>query len=72
MLAILTHYDDETYDEYIKRITVNKHAILIKMADLRHNSNINRMKGLREKDFQRLEKYHRAYKTLETALKQHV
>jgi len=36
-------------------------ARMIKLADLRHNSDIMRMKGLSKKDFDRLEKYHRAY-----------
>jgi (p)ppGpp synthase/HD superfamily hydrolase len=63
-LMLLTHYDeDETYEDYIKRIRNSNHkmSIRIKMADLRHNSDIHRMKGLREKDFARLEKYHKAY-----------
>ena len=34
------------------------------MADLRHNSDIHRMKGLRDKDFDRLKKYHHAYSYL--------
>jgi len=60
-LVALTHVKDESYDDYIKRIAVNVDARKVKLADLRHNSDITRMKGLREKDFKRLEKYHRAY-----------
>ena len=36
-------------------------AKAIKLTDLEHNSKITRLKGLRKKDFDRLEKYHRAY-----------
>lgn len=60
MLAI-THEKDETYEEYIKKISNNKIAKAVKIEDLKHNSDITRMKGLRKKDFDRLEKYHRAY-----------
>lgn len=61
LIAILTHLDDETYDEYIKRVSCYPEATKIKLADLRDNSNITRLKGLRKKDFDRLEKYHRSY-----------
>lgn len=54
----------ETYDQYIKAISYNKDAVKVKLADLRHNSDITRLKGLRKKDFDRLEKYHRAYEYL--------
>jgi (p)ppGpp synthase/HD superfamily hydrolase len=60
-LTALTHIRYEPYDNYIERVAENKDAIKVKLADLRHNSDIHRMKGLREKDFKRLEKYHRAY-----------
>ena len=56
----LTHLDDVPYMNYIKSISLNTDARLVKMADLQHNSDIMRMKGLRKKDFERLEKYHTA------------
>jgi len=61
IIKLLTHADHEPYDDYIERVSLNHIARAIKKADLRHNSDITRMKGLREKDFKRLEKYHRAY-----------
>jgi len=60
----LTHEDDVSYDTYLKRLALNKDAVKVKLADLRHNSDITRLKGLRKKDFDRLEKYHRAYEYL--------
>jgi hypothetical protein len=57
----LTHRKGEPYDDYIKRISKCRRARIVKLADLRHNSDIMRMKGLSKKDFDRLEKYHRAY-----------
>ena len=68
-LRLLTHYpighsEGKTYDDYIKSIATNEDARKVKMEDLKHNSDITRMKGLRKKDFDRLEKYHRSYEYL--------
>lgn len=61
----LTHNKDNcSYDDYIKQVTMSDDTRKVKRADLRHNSDITRMKGLRKKDFERLEKYHRAYEYL--------
>lgn len=60
----LTHEDDVSYDDYIRRIATNEDARKVKREDLKHNSDITRMKGLRQKDFIRLEKYHKAYEFL--------
>lgn len=61
LIEILTHREEESYDEYIQRISLDSGASKIKRADLRHNSDIMRMKGLGKKDMDRLLKYHRAY-----------
>lgn len=61
IIVLLTHKKGEPYMDYVMRISVSKVARAIKMADLRHNSDIHRMKGLGEKDFERLIKYHKAY-----------
>jgi guanosine-3',5'-bis(diphosphate) 3'-pyrophosphohydrolase len=61
-LALLTHDNNQqTYDDYIRGISTNPIAKAVKLRDLEHNSKITRLKGLRKKDFDRLEKYHRAY-----------
>lgn len=60
-LQLLTHDRSQSYDDYIKAIATNRDATLVKIEDLRHNSDITRLKGLREKDFARMEKYHRSY-----------
>lgn len=69
-LDSLTHWKGEPYDNYINRVATNGDAVKVKLADLRHNSDIMRIKGLREKDFERLEKYHRAYSYLSSVLVQ--
>jgi hypothetical protein len=37
----------------------------VKMADLRHNTDIRRLKGVTEKDIIRMEKYNRFYLELQ-------
>lgn len=67
-ISLLTHDPTEPYDEYVKRIATNRDAARVKLEDLRDNADITRLKGLREKDFERLEKYHRAFVFLRDAL----
>ena len=61
LLHLLTHNKETDYMEYIKAISVVPDAVKIKKADLRHNTDITRLKGLRKKDHDRMEKYHRAW-----------
>ena len=58
---LLTHDPNVSYEDYILNISKFEDASHVKMADLRHNSKITRMKGLTKKDLKRLEKYHEAY-----------
>ena len=60
-LGLLTHNPDVPYDDYIKAIATDSIAKAVKLRDLEHNTKITRLKGLRKKDFDRIEKYHRAY-----------
>lgn len=70
-LALLTHDPAVPYEDYIAAIATNYDALRVKMEDLRDNSDITRLKGLREKDFQRLIKYSKAYAFLKEARKQY-
>lgn len=70
-LDLLTHKDGDTYlGVYIAGICTNIDAITVKRKDLEHNSSITRLKGLREKDLQRISKYHSAFIMLGDARKQ--
>lgn len=69
-LYLLTHRKEVTYSTYIKNIAENKDAIRIKLEDLRDNSDITRLKGVSEKDFKRMEKYHKAYTFLRKKLQE--
>ena len=57
----MTKVPGETNEEYVARIKANPDAIKVKLADLRHNSDIRRLKGVTAKDIARIEKYHSMY-----------
>lgn len=61
IVQLLTHLKEDNYEEYIKKISTSKEASEIKLKDLEDNSNITRLKGLTKKDFDRIEKYHKAF-----------
>lgn len=63
-LELLTHEEGDSYEDYINKICTNYDAIRVKRKDLEHNSDITRLKGLRPKDFTRMEKYHKAFTKL--------
>ena len=54
----------ETLDEYKDRVFANIDAMKVKLCDLRHNSDIRRLKGVTEKDIARMTKYHIFYMEL--------
>lgn len=65
-VIILTHRKDESYFEYISRVSTSKLAKKIKVADLLHNLDITRIKEPTKQDYQRLEKYKKAILYLAT------
>lgn len=67
-IKALTKVKGQTHDEYLAGILANRDAIVVKMADLRHNSDIRRLKGVTEKDIKRIAKYHNMWLVLKDAL----
>ena len=65
-LIILTHRKDESYFEYIQRVSKSKLAKKVKVADLLHNLDITRIKEPTKQDYERLEKYKKAILYLTT------
>lgn len=55
---------DEDYFDFILRCKANPIGCRVKIADLKDNMDITRLKELTEKDINRLKKYHKAYKML--------
>ena len=66
-IDLMTHREGVPYMEYVAAIQTNPLARIVKMADLRHNSNIARVDNPTEKDYARVEKYRQAMALLEQA-----
>jgi (p)ppGpp synthase/HD superfamily hydrolase len=64
----LTKRLGETYEEYKVRVFANRDAMKVKLCDLRHNTDIRRLKGVRDKDLERMAKYQRFYLEIQTEL----
>lgn len=56
-LKLLTHDKSVPYMEYIENIMDNPIAVRVKLADLRHNSDLTRLDVVDEKARERVEKY---------------
>jgi (p)ppGpp synthase/HD superfamily hydrolase len=63
-VELLTHDPLATYDQYIARLKDNPIARAVKLADLEDNMQLQRVASLTEKDWDRLQRYHRAWKEL--------
>ena len=53
------------YTKYIEQIKSNELARAVKIADLKHNMDLSRLKEVGEKDIRRVEKYRKALGMLE-------
>lgn len=69
-VVLLTKTPNQTPEEYFNRLSQNYDAVRVKLADLRHNSDVRRLKGLTDKDLLRVRKYHDMYLRL-TKMKEH-
>ena len=70
MTKLNSDIGEEGYFSYIKRMFDNVDAIRVKLADIRHNTDILRLKGLTDKDFARNRKYCIAFSMLTDRLKE--
>lgn len=57
---IITKKRGEDYQSYLNLVKKNKLARAVKLADLRHNSDLTRLINITEKDIERKEKYQKA------------
>ena len=60
--------EGEDYEAYLDRVTANSMALVVKFYDMEHNSDINRLSTVREKDLKRVEKYKKYMLLLEKYL----
>ena len=67
-IRCLTKQRGQTYGEYKEVVFSNVDAMRVKMADLRHNTDIRRLKGVTDKDIARMAKYHAFYMEIKNKL----
>ena len=65
-VVLMTRSEGESYMDYIKRIGEDNICRIVKMCDLKDNMDITRLDKLNNEDFDRLKKYHKAYKYLKS------
>ena len=63
-LRLLTHDKSVDYLEYVKKIKTNDLARKVKIADIKHNSDVTRVENFTKEDEERNNKYKRALEIL--------
>ena len=64
-IALMTHADNVAYMDYVRAIKDNPIAKTVKLADLKHNSDLTRLETVDEKALSRREKYLNAIANLQ-------
>lgn len=65
-IRCLTKIPGESHSEYRGKVKSNADSIRVKIADLRHNTDIRRLRGVSTKDMTRMERYFQFYIELTT------
>ena len=60
VVQILSKKKGQDYQTYLKTVKSNPLARAVKLADLKHNSDLSRLENITDKDLERLEKYKKA------------
>ena len=63
-IGLMTHEKNVPYMDYVAKIKENPIARAVKLADLKHNSDLTRLDAADEKAMKRVEKYARAIAVL--------
>ena len=69
-IRALTKMPGQTYEEYKEAVFSNRDAMRVKMADLRHNTDVRRLKGVSEKDLARMAKYLQFFSEIKARLEE--
>ena len=64
VLGLLTHEDGVPYMDYVKKLSSNETAVKVKIADLKHNSDLTRLDAVDEWALKRQQKYEAALEFL--------
>ena len=62
----LTKKKGQSYQEYLEKVKSNNLARVVKLADLKHNSDLSRLKTVSNTDYERVKKYKNAIRYLST------
>lgn len=65
VVNLLTHQDDVPYETYIRELKPHALARRVKLADLEDNMDVRRLAPLQPKDWERLQRYGRAWAILQ-------
>lgn len=65
-VVVLTRRKGESYEAFIDRVRVSPLARKVKLLDIEDNLNLLRLSAVSDKDLQRVAKYHRAWKRLDS------
>ena len=65
-VQILTKKKGQSYQEYLEKVKSNNLARIVKLADLKHNSDLSRLKSVTNADYERVKKYKNAIRYLST------
>src|SRR5690349_3034085 len=65
-LDCVTKREGETYEQFVRRAAPNPVARRVKLADLEDNMDLRRVKGLEDRDMDRLRRYVAAWRVLNT------
>lgn len=65
-VQILTKKEGQSYQEYLGKVKSNNLARVVKLADLKHNSDLSRLKSVTNTDYERVKKYKNAIRYLST------
>lgn len=64
----LTKIQGQSYEQYKEMVFASRDAMLVKLADLRHNTDVRRLPGVTEKDIKRLDRYCKFYNEIKERL----
>jgi len=67
-ILALTKQNGESYATYKRKVLANRDAMKVKKSDLRHNSQLSRLKGITERDVKRMGRYMTFYAEIEMEL----
>lgn len=65
-VQILTKKKGQSYQEYLGKVKSNNLARVVKLADLKHNSDLSRLKSVTNTDYEHVKKYKNAIYYLST------